>query len=86
MYIYIYIYICIYVYIYMNMYIYIYIYIYIRICIISISLLVFLNYHRRLTRLGLLLSVQREPGDFRCSGRILGTGESLLCTLSRLTR
>ena len=54
--------------------------------IISISLLVFPNYPRWLTRLGLVLSVQREPGDFRCTGGILGTGKSLQCTLSRLAR
>ena len=53
---------------------------------ISISLLVFPNYPRRFTRLGLVLSVQRESGDFRCTGGILGSGKSLLSSLRRLTR
>ena len=71
------------------MYIYIYIYVYIYILciyIINISLLVFPNYPRRLTRLGQVLSVQRESGDFRCTGGLLGFGKSLLSSLTRLTR
>ena len=67
-----------------DIYIYIYIYIYIHIYY-SISLLVFPDHPRRLTSLGLVLSVQRQPGDFRCTGRVLGSGESLLTRLTRLT-
>ena len=63
-YMYMYTYMHTYTYIDIDIYIYIYIYIY----IISISLLVFPNHPRRLTRLGLVLSVQREPDDFRCTG------------------